>query len=163
VFIRAKVGELTPPLVSANAGPLAARSIAAGVNIPRSPLRHGCRRSSESVATSLRRRRRHLSNHPWRIVVRVPVPITSDRPIEGLRQRRCCDPACNTLFTICASCDRGQRYCSDGCRKRTRQQQLRASGRRYQASAGGRHNHSQRQQSYRRRRCQPGVTHQVLL
>lgn len=92
--------------------------------------------------------------------MRVPVLITADRPIEGLRQRRCCDPACNTLFTICASCDRGQRYCSDGCRKRTRQQQLRASGRRYQASAAGRHNHSQRQQSYRQRRCQPRVTHQ---
>jgi hypothetical protein len=86
--------------------------------------------------------------------------LTADRPIEGLRQRRCCDPACNTVFTICASCDQGQRYCSEGCRKRTRQQQLRASGRKYQASTAGRHNLSQRQQSNRRRRCQPCVTHQ---
>jgi hypothetical protein len=71
--------------------------------------------------------------------------MTADRPIGGLRVRRCVDPTCNRLFTICASCDRGQ---------------LRASGRRYQASAAGRHNHSQRQQSYRERRCQPRVTHQ---
>jgi hypothetical protein len=42
-----------------------------------------------------------------------------------------------------------QRYCSDGCRKRMRQQQMRASGRRYQASALGKQNHSKRQQSYR--------------
>jgi hypothetical protein len=86
--------------------------------------------------------------------------MAADRPTEGLRVRRCFDPTCNTLFTICASCDRGQRYCSDGCRKRMRQQQMRASGRRYQASAVGKQNHSQRQQSYRRRRCQPRVTHQ---
>jgi hypothetical protein len=56
--------------------------------------------------------------------------------------QRCFDPTCNTLFTICASCDRGQRYCSDACRQRMRRQQLRASGRRYQASAAGRQNHS---------------------
>ncbi len=84
----------------------------------------------------------------------------ADRPTEGLRVRRCLDPTCNTLFNICSGCDRGQRYCSDDCRKRVRQQQLRAAGRRYQASTVGRRNHSQRQQSYRQRRCQPRVTHQ---
>ena len=86
--------------------------------------------------------------------------MAADRPIEGLRVRRCVDPTCNTLFNICASCDRGQRYCSDGCRKRMRQQQIRASGRRYQASAAGQQNHSRRQQSYRQRRGQRRVTHQ---
>ena len=55
--------------------------------------------------------------------------MPTDQPTEGLRVRRCFDPTCNTLFTICASCDRGQRYCSDVCRKRMRQQQMRASGR----------------------------------
>ena len=89
--------------------------------------------------------------------------MTADRPTEGLRVRRCFDPTCNTLFTICVSCDRGQRYCSEGCRKRVRQEQLRASGRRYQASAAGRHMHSQRQQSYRQRRCRPRVRIRVLV
>ena len=92
----------------------------------------------------------------WRILLRV----TADQPNEGLRVRRCLDPTCNALFTICASCDRGQRYCSGGCRKRMRQQQMRASSRRYQASAVGKENHCQRQRSYRQRRCQPRVTHQ---
>ena len=91
---------------------------------------------------------------------RVTSAMTADRPTQGLRVRRCLDPTCSRLFTICASCDRGQRYCSDGCRKRIRQQQLRASGRRYQTSAAGRQHHSQHQQSYRRRQCQPRVTHQ---
>ena len=91
---------------------------------------------------------------------RVTSAMTADRPTQGLRVRRCLDPTCSRLFTICASCDRGQRYCSDSCRKRIRQQQLRASGRRYQTSAAGRQHHSQRQQSYRRRQCQPRVTHQ---
>jgi hypothetical protein len=86
--------------------------------------------------------------------------MAADQPIEGLRVRRCFDPTCNALFTICVSCDRGQRYCSDACRKRMRQQQMRASGRRYQTSAVGKRNHCQRQQSYRQRRCQPRVTHQ---
>jgi len=54
--------------------------------------------------------------------------MAADQPTEGLRVRRCCDPTCNTLFNICASCDRGQRYCSNDCRKRMRQQKMRASG-----------------------------------
>jgi len=98
-----------------------------------------------------------LSDHPLAYSVEM---MAADNPAEGLRVRRCFDPTCNTLFTICASCDRGQPYCSDGCRKRVRQQQMRASGRRYQASAVGKENHSQRQQSYRKRRCHPRVTHQ---
>jgi integrase len=151
--------------------PMVTRILTLRALAPASHLAHSasCWRSSESVAfwtsagraTSSRRRRSHLSDHPlWRIVVRVAGSMTADRSTEGLRVRRCFDPTCNALFTICASCDRGQRYCSAGCRKRVRQQQLRASGRRYQASAAGRHKHSQRQQSYRQRRCRPRVTHQ---
>ena len=86
--------------------------------------------------------------------------MKTDRGAEGLRVRRCFDPTCNTLFTVCRSCDRGQRYCSEACRKRMRQQQLRAAGRRYQASEVGRQNHCQRQQAHRQRQCQPRVTHQ---
>jgi Ca2+-transporting ATPase len=76
-------------------------------------IRHlACQRSSENVvfwtsavrpATSSRRRRNHLSDHLLAYSVEV---TAADQPIEGLRVRRCLDPTCNTLFNICASCDR---------------------------------------------------------
>jgi hypothetical protein len=34
-----------------------------------------------------------------------------------LRLRICASPACRASFTICVSCDRGQRYCSPSCRE----------------------------------------------
>lgn len=95
-----------------------------------------------------------------RIVVGMSEALKTDQSVEGLRLRRCFDPTCNTLFTICASCDRGQRYCSEACRKRMRQQQLLSAGRRYQASEAGIRNHCQRQQAYRQRQCPAPVTHQ---
>ena len=85
---------------------------------------------------------------------------SSDQHRRGLRLRRCCDTRCNVVFTICASCDRGQRYCSEPCRKRTRQQQLHDAGRRYQATATGKAKHCERQQAYRQRRSRASVTHQ---
>ena len=81
-------------------------------------------------------------------------------PPEALSLRRCCEPGCNALFTICPRCDRGQRYCSDACRKRRRRQQLLAAGRRYQASDGGKQAHRHRQRAYRRRQHPASVTHQ---
>jgi hypothetical protein len=86
--------------------------------------------------------------------------ITADQPIEGLRPRRCCDPNCNAMFAVCPSCDRGQRYCSDACRKRMRQRQLAEAGRRYQATTEGKQAHCRRQQAYRQRLSQVDVTHQ---
>jgi len=86
--------------------------------------------------------------------------VNAERPADGLRLRRCLDPTCNTLFTLCAKCDRGQRYCSEACRRRMRQAQLRAAGRRYQASEVGKQNHRRRQHAYRQRASQRGVTHQ---
>ena len=93
-------------------------------------------------------------------MVRAAGAMTTDRSTDGLRPRRCCDPSCNAMFAVCRSCDRGQRYCSDACRKRMRQQQLRSAGGRYQSSEAGRLNHCQRQQAYRQRQCRPRVTHQ---
>jgi hypothetical protein len=110
-----------------------------------------------------RRRRRESSVRIVQmsgIVVRMSEAMTTDRCVEGLRLRRCFDPTCNTLFTICAACDRGQRYCQEACRKRMRQLQLRAAGRRYQTSEAGKQRHCQRQQAYRHRRSQAPVTHQ---
>jgi len=52
-------------------------------------------------ATSSRRRRSRLSDHPWRIVVENGGGMTADRPTEGLRVRRCFDPTCNTFQYLC--------------------------------------------------------------
>ena len=77
----------------------------------------------------------------------------------ALRLRRCNDPTCNAMFTICEGCDHGQRYCSPTCRIRMRRQQRAAAVRRYQASPAGRQAHCRRQRAYRERRKSTGVTH----
>jgi hypothetical protein len=96
----------------------------------------------------------------WRIVMDVPEPVAAHGRPDGLRLRRCCDPSCNAVFAICRSCDHGQRYCSAACRKRRRSQQLRAAGRRYQATDAGRLAHRCRQREYRQRDSEASVTHQ---
>lgn len=68
-----------------------------------------------------------------------------------LHQRFCHAPGCDVSFFVCPSCDRGQRYCSLPCRRRTRLAQLRAASRRYQASLEGRLGHRDRQRAYRQR------------
>ena len=93
-------------------------------------------------------------------MVRVAGAMTTDQSSEGLRPRRCCDPTCNAMFAVCRSCDRGQRYCSDACKKRMRRRQLAAAGRRYQATGAGKQAHCCRQRAYRQRRSQERVTHQ---
>ena len=64
------------------------------------------------------------------------------------------------MFTICAGCDRGQRYCGARCRTLARRDQVRAAGRRYQTTDHGRTLHRHRQRRYRDRQTQPDVTHQ---
>ncbi|MBI1951585.1 MAG: hypothetical protein HYS34_09520 [Acidobacteria bacterium] len=56
------------------------------------------------------------------------------------------------LFYICRSCYRGQRYCSDPCRRTTRREQRRIANRRHQQSDDGRLDHRDRQRAYRQRR-----------
>ena len=82
--------------------------------------------------------------------------------IEGLRPRHCCEPSCRAVFSVCASCDRGQRYCSAACRRQRRVVQVRAAGKRYQASEAGRRAHCCRQQTYRERQSRTPVTHQAV-
>jgi hypothetical protein len=77
-----------------------------------------------------------------------------------LRQRNCGAEACGALFWICSSCDRGQRYCTDRCRQKTRRQQRRAANRRHQQSCEGRLDHRDRQRTYRERQRQACVTDQ---
>jgi hypothetical protein len=65
-----------------------------------------------------------------------------------------------SIFCVCSHCDRGQRYCSDLCRKQARQEQRHAANRRHQQTAVGREAHKLRQRAYRRRQCGPRVTDQ---
>ena len=114
---------------------------------------------SRNSTTSSRRRRRHLSDHP-RLAYSGRVAGIRTAPFDALRPRRCLNPDCNTVFALCRSCDRGQRYCSDPCRRRMRRRQLLAAGRRYQASEAGKEAHRRRQCAYRRSHSGSGVTHQ---
>lgn len=66
---------------------------------------------------------------------------------------------CRTQVRICSCCDRGQSYCSDGCRLDARRQQVRRASSRYQRSIRGALGHAARQAEYRRRRREK-VTHQ---
>lgn len=68
-----------------------------------------------------------------------------------LRQRMC---PCQTIFYICRSCDRGQRYCSPRCRHQARCEQRRRANRRHQQSQEGQLDHRDRQRLYRRQRAQ---------
>jgi len=80
-----------------------------------------------------------------------------------LRLRICGHAACRALFTICVSCDRGQRYCSPECRSEVRRQQRHDANCRYQQSDLGRDSHRRFQQRYRERASQPSVTDQGIV
>jgi hypothetical protein len=54
-----------------------------------------------------------------------------------LRLRICGHAAGRALFTICVSCDRGQRYCSPECRSEVRRQRHDANCRYQQSDEGG--------------------------
>jgi hypothetical protein len=72
------------------------------------------------------------------------------------RQKRC--RACNAVFVICRSCDRGQRYCNPGCRVAALREQRRRANRRHQHSPEGRLDHRDRQREYRKRCARRRVT-----
>jgi hypothetical protein len=68
-----------------------------------------------------------------------------------LRQRQCRGESCGAVFYLCRPCDRGQRYCSERCREKSRREQRRAANRRHQRSDEGRLDHRDRQREYRLR------------
>lgn len=68
---------------------------------------------------------------------------------------------CGRQVTICRHCDRGNRYCKEGCAPAARRASGCAAGARYQGSRQGRFAHAQRQRRYRARRQE--VTHQGSL
>jgi hypothetical protein len=55
------------------------------------------------------------------------------------------------MFFICRPCYRGQAYCSDQCREKSRREQLRKANRRYQEDPEVREDHRERMREYRRR------------
>ncbi len=75
-------------------------------------------------------------------------------------RRFVCDQCAQVVY-ICSWCDRGQRYCSDECRRRARRQNQREANQRYQRTRRGRLLHAQRQAAYRARQRAPDekVTH----
>ena len=79
---------------------------------------------------------------------------------DSLRMRPCRGPGCGATFFVCIRCDRGQRYCSDACRKAARRRQSRAATSRYQRSEAGRLAHRSRQKAYRERLSECRVTYQ---
>jgi hypothetical protein len=65
---------------------------------------------------------------------------------------------CRVQVLICSHCDRGHRYCADGCALKARKNSQRDAGRRYQMSRRGRVNHAARSRRHRARKN--NVTHQ---
>ena len=60
---------------------------------------------------------------------------------------------CQAQVLVCSQCDRGQRYCADGCANITRLSLQREAGARYQQSRAGRHKHAARMHQWRLRRA----------
>ena len=58
---------------------------------------------------------------------------------------------CRIQVLVCRQCDRGQRYCADGCAATTRQALQRDSARRYQRGRAGRFKHALRTRRWRAR------------
>jgi len=56
---------------------------------------------------------------------------------------------CQAQVLVCSQCDRGQRYCANGCANITRRSRQREAGVRYQQSRIGRHKHAARMHQWR--------------
>ena len=68
---------------------------------------------------------------------------------SSVRAFRCAN--CHVRCRICTRCDRGQRTCSEKCRKERELQLQRERNRRHQQTANGRRNNSARQKRFRNR------------
>jgi hypothetical protein len=69
---------------------------------------------------------------------------------------------CRVQVLICSDCDRGNRYCADGCANAARRALQRDAGERYQDGYWGRTKHAWRTRRWRQRRAEQrqSVTHQ---
>ena len=68
---------------------------------------------------------------------------------------------CQAQVLVCSQCDRGHRYCANGCAYITRRSRQREASNRYQQSRTGRHKHAARMHQWRKRRAASAkiVTH----
>ena len=68
---------------------------------------------------------------------------------------------CQAQVLVCSQCDRGHRYCANGCANITRRSRQREASNRYQQSRTGRHKHAARMHQWRQRRAASAkiVTH----
>lgn len=71
-------------------------------------------------------------------------------PLESVRRFLCA--ACRVEVYVCSPCDRGQRYCLEGCALLARRRSTRDAKRRYQKTLCGRILHAERSRRYRLRR-----------
>jgi len=69
----------------------------------------------------------------------------------SFRQLFCRAIGCGLMFFICRPCYRGQAYCSEECRQKSRRKQLRQANRRYLEDPEVRQDHCERMREYRRR------------
>jgi hypothetical protein len=76
------------------------------------------------------------------------------------RLYQCC--RCHAQVIVCRRCDRGQRYCTDGCSQAARKESIKRAGGKYQATRPGRINNAARQQRYRERQQQKVTHHRSL-
>ena len=83
------------------------------------------------------------------------MPNTDPDGMPTQRLKMCANPDCNAAFTLCVSCDRGQRYCGPACRAFLRRGQSKAANQRYQQTVGGRDAHRRCQQRYREHASHP--------
>jgi len=66
---------------------------------------------------------------------------------------------CHAQVIICSRCDRGHRYCTDGCSEKARRVSLARASKKYQESRVGRSKNAERQQRFRQQKKHK-VTHQ---
>ncbi len=74
----------------------------------------------------------------------------TDLPCESVRRYFCA--TCRAEVYVCSPCDRGQRYCREGCAPSARRRSTREANRRYQRTLCGRLLHAERSRRYRLRR-----------
>jgi len=78
-------------------------------------------------------------------------PETVFVDLVPLRERTCRFADCQKIFYFCERCDRGQRYCSPGCRDAARKPRHRAAVAKYQRTPHGRRRHAGHQRAFRER------------
>tara|TARA_R110000850_G_C9975347_1_gene465474 strand:+ start:261 stop:692 length:432 start_codon:yes stop_codon:yes gene_type:complete len=71
---------------------------------------------------------------------------------SSARLYQCC--RCHAQVIVCRRCDRGQRYCVNGCSKKARHESLNRANQKYQLTRAGRFNNAARQASFRERQKQ---------